>query len=110
MNPKIWPLFEARKILLKDLKSVDLGEFCKRRTLSACLGVDTKGFYEIVFLREAKSRLLLKEAREIDEICAKIEQKFQTAIKKRVLFYNSEICSKSLEMLKQNGWRCYDFV
>ena len=110
MNPKIWPLFEARKILLKDLKSVDLGEFCKRRTLSAYLGVDIKGFYEIVFLREAKSRLLLKEAHEIDEICAKIEQKFQTAIKKRVLFYSSEICSKSLEMLKQNGWRCYDFV
>ncbi|MEH1010086.1 hypothetical protein QM027_03345 [Campylobacter concisus] len=71
MNQKIWELFEAKKILLRDLKRLDLSEFTKKRSLEAFFGVDTKNFYEIVFLRSAKSRLLLKEASEINEICTK---------------------------------------
>lgn len=109
MNQKIWELFEAKKILLRDLKRLDLSEFTKKRSLEAFFGVDTKNFYEIV-LRSAKSRLLVKEASEIDEICAKFEEKFQTKIKKRVIFYNSQICSKSLKYFKEQGWSCYDFV
>ncbi|MEH1010087.1 hypothetical protein QM027_03350 [Campylobacter concisus] len=38
------------------------------------------------------------------------EEKFQTKIKKRVIFYNSQICSKSLNYFKEQGWSCYDFV
>ncbi|MCD8213368.1 MAG: hypothetical protein LUC34_04905 [Campylobacter sp.] len=110
MNQKIWALFEERRILLKNLKILEISEFCKKRSLTAYLGVDKNSFYEIVFIRDAKSRLLLKEAAQINEICAKFEQKFQTVIKKRVIFYNSQICSKSLDTLRQNGWRCYDFV
>lgn len=110
MNQKIWELFEAKKILLRDLKRLDLSEFTKKRSLEAFFGVDTKNFYEIVFLRNAKSRLLLKEAGEINEICTKFEEKFQIKIKKRVILYNSQICSKSLNYFKEQGWSCYDFV
>ena len=49
MNQKIWGLFEAKKILLRDLKRLDLSEFTKKRSLEAFFGVDTKNFYEIVF-------------------------------------------------------------
>ena len=89
---------------------VKTSEFTKKRSLEAFFGVDTKNFYEIVFLRSAKSRLLLKEASEINEICTKFEEKLQTKIKKRVIFYNSQICSKSLNYFKEEGWSCYDFV
>lgn len=110
IDRQIYELFVDKKIVLKNLQRVELGQFCKKRSLEAYFGVRTDGFYEIVFVRRAKSRLLKKEAGELDEICAKIEAKFETAIKKRVLFYDSEICSKSLAMLTASGWRCYDLV
>ena len=47
MNQKIWELFEAKKILLRDLKRLDLSEFTKKRSLEAFFGVDTKNFYEV---------------------------------------------------------------
>ncbi|MBE2985122.1 hypothetical protein CCAL9344_07350 [Campylobacter sp. RM9344] len=110
MNQKICELFEDKKILLRDLRRVDLSEFCKKRLFEAYFGVDTKGYYEIVFIRYAKSRLLKKEALEICELCKRIETKFDTSIRKRTLFFSSQICSKSLEIFKQDGWRTYDFV
>ena len=64
MNQKIWELFEAKKILLRDLKRLELSEFTKKRSLEAFFGVYTKKFYEIVFLRIANIRLILKEASE----------------------------------------------
>ncbi|MBR8462419.1 hypothetical protein KDD93_00900 [Campylobacter sp. faydin G-24] len=110
MNKRLCELFEKRQILLKNLQNLDVSEFSKKRSLALYFGVDTKSFYTLVCVRDAKSRLLLKEALKIDEICQKCEVKFNTTIKKRVLFYNSQICSKSLEILNKNGWRCYDFV
>lgn len=110
MSSQIYELFKARKIFLKNLQCVDLAEICKKRSIKAYFGVRLDEFYELILIRNAKSRLLKKEVEELNEICGKIEAKFQTAIKKRTLFYNSQICSKSLEFLKANGWRCYDFV
>lgn len=110
MDQKIYALFEKGKIFLKDLKRVDLSQISAKRSLQAYLGINLKGFYQIVFIRNAKSRLLVKEAREIDEICAKCEEIAQTRITKRAIFFNSAICSKSSEFLKQNGWTCYDFM
>ena len=54
MNQKIWELFEAKKILLRDLKRLELSEFTKKRSLEAFFGVDTKNFKEIVFLISSK--------------------------------------------------------
>ena len=78
-----------------------LANLPRKRSLEAFFGVDTKNFYEIVFLRSAKSRLLVKEASEIDEICAKFEEKFQTKIKKRVIFYNSTNLLKVPKLLQR---------
>ena len=68
MNQKIWELFEAKKILLKDIKALNTSEFSTKKTLDIFWGVDNKSFYNLVLLRTAKSRLLRKEALELEEI------------------------------------------
>ena len=110
MNQKIWELFEAKKILLKDIKALNTSEFSTKKTLDIFWGVDEKKFYNLIFLRTAKSRLLRKEALELEEICKKIETKFQISLKKKIIFYSSEICSKALKELQNSKWRCYDFM
>ncbi|AQW81979.1 hypothetical protein [Campylobacter pinnipediorum] len=110
MNEKVFELFENKKILLRNLQKLNLSEFTKIRTISAYFGVDMKGFYTIVFISVAKSRFMKKNYIFLDDICDKYEKKFDTAIKKRILFYKSNICSKTLHELKSNSWRCYDFV
>ena len=110
MNQKIWELFEAKKILLKDIKALNTSEFSTKKTLDIFWGVDNKKFYNLIFLRKAKSRLLRKEALELEEISKKIEATFQINLRKKTIFYSSEICSKALKELQDNNWRCYDFV
>ena len=44
MNQKIWELFEAKKILLRDLKTIDTKEFSSKKTLEIFWGVDEKNF------------------------------------------------------------------
>lgn len=109
MSSEIYKIFEAHNLVLKDLKQIDLSEFSKKKTLKSAIGIDTKGFYTIVFIREAKSRFLKKEFEDIVEICQKIEEKLGLKIKKRVIFYGSQICSKTQNLIKESGWK-YDAV
>lgn len=109
MSSEIYKIFEAHNLVLKDLKQIDLSEFSKKKTLKSAIGIDTKGFYTIVFIREAKSRFLKKEFEDIVKICRKIEEKLGLKIKKRVIFYGSQICSKTQNLIKESGWK-YDAV
>ncbi|MGG7049130.1 MULTISPECIES: hypothetical protein [unclassified Campylobacter] len=108
MDTQILKLFESKKIFLKDLKNLDVSEFSRSKTLKIFFGVDLKGFYTIVFFRFAKSRLLKKESQALNELCTKFEAKFDTAIKKRILFYSSPACSKALDELTSSGWKCHE--
>lgn len=110
MDQKVVELFSDKKILLRNLQHVELGKITKIRTLDCYFGINLKSFYQIVFIRNAKSRLIKKDAINLNQIVAILEQNFDTAIKKRTLFYSSEICSKAKNELKNTGWTCYDFV
>lgn len=110
MEKEICKLFEDKKILLKNLKDIDLSKFTKKRTYKCYYGVDTKSFYTIVLIRNAKSRFLLKEFEFIEELHFQICIQTGVNIKKLVCFYNSDICSKTLNAFKQKGWKSYAFV
>lgn len=107
MRAEIYKIFETHNIALKNLKEIDLREFSSKRTLECDLGIDVKGFYTIVFIRSAKSRFLRKEFEQISQICSQVEAKFDVKIKKRVIFYSSQICSKTENLIKESGWK-YD--
>lgn len=108
MDNKICNIFNQNKILLKDLKTLDIKEFSKKRNYQLFLGVDEDGFYNLVFFRDAKSRFVNRELEELKKIIKLIKSKFDTNIVKFTLFYNSPICSK---VLKSNlDWKFYDFM
>lgn len=110
MDKEIIKLFVQRKILLRNLQDIDLGVITTKRCYKCYLGIDLKGFYTILIIRNAKSKFLAKDFTFLKEIYAFICKKTGISIKKLIFFYNSEICSKVLKLFGENGWKAYDFV
>ncbi len=100
--------FATHNILLKNLVILQTSEFCKKRGLVLFFGVNVKGFYTLVLWREAKSRLVVKEFLELEEICRAVEAKMEFSIKKRICFYKSAICSKVVKSAKESGFKLYE--
>ena len=97
-------------LLLKNFKTIEMKNFTRSRAYSAYFGVDLQNFNTLVFVREASSRFVMRDSEFLlnlsDQICADLGK----VIKKRVLFYNSQICSKSQKFLKENGFVTYAFM
>ena len=102
---EIYQVLEAKKIILKNLSWVELDKFTKKKTLVALTGVDMKGFYMLLFFRSAKARFLSKEFEAIDEIAGKIAEQTGVNFKKKAIFYSSDICSKTANLMKENGYK-----
>ena len=103
---EIYQVLEAKKIILKNLSWIKLDKFTKKKTLT---GVDMKGFYTLLFFRSAKARFLSKEFEAIDEIAGKIAEQTGVNFKKKAIFYSSDICSKTANLMKENGYK-HDFM
>ena len=104
---EIYQVLEAKKIVLKNLSWTQLDKFTKKKTLAALMGIDMKGFYTLLFFRSAKARFLSKEFEAIDEIASKIVEQTGINFKKKAIFYRSDICSKTANLMKENGYK-YD--
>lgn len=101
----IYRLLSQNSILLPKLAQIELKKFSKKRTLKAYMGVDMKDYYTLIFLRTASSRLSQKQSDELNEISKKIQLEKECNIKKHILFYSSDACSKALNKLKQDGYK-----
>ncbi|NLK67010.1 MAG: hypothetical protein GX282_06000 [Campylobacteraceae bacterium] len=94
-------------IILKKSQSVNLNELFKTRSYSCMLGVDLSSKNVIVFYRDAKSRFISKDALRLEEMSKVVIKQSGRVVKEKLFFYNSEICSKALNLLKQSGWKCF---
>lgn len=99
-------LLVKHNIILKKSKNLSLEDF-KTRSYKALLGIDLNSNNVILFFRDAKSRFLKKDSLKLTQMSEILAQKEGRIIKKKIFFYNSEICSKALEILKKSGWKCY---
>ena len=102
---EIYQVLEAKKIILKNLSWAELDKFTKKKTLVALTGVDMKEFYTLLFFRSAKARFLSKEFEAIDEIANKIAEQTGINFKKKAIFYSSDVCSKTANLMKENGYK-----
>ena len=102
---EIYQVLEAKKIILKNLSWLELDKFTKKKTLVALTGIDRKGFYTLLFFRSAKARFLSKEFEAIDEIANKIADQAGVNFKKKAIFYSSDVCSKTANLMKENGYK-----
>ena len=92
-------------VAFKIFEIFELDKFTKKKTLVALTGVDMKGFYTLLFFRSAKARFLSKEFETINEIAGKIAEQTGVNFKKKAIFYSSDICSKTANLMKENGYK-----
>lgn len=102
---KFYDFCISQNLIFKKIEEISLKEIGIRKRINCFLAVDEKSFYVLIIQRNAKSRLLLKEALELDEIYKKIELAKGHSIKRKNLFYNSLICSKAKNFFKENNWK-----
>ena len=101
MLDKISKLCVREGLLLQKFQTLDIASFTRSRSYGAYFGVDLKSYNVLLFMRDAE--FLLSLASDISASLGKV-------VKKRALFYNSQMCSKSAKFLKENGFSLYAFV
>ena len=101
MLDKISKLCVREGLLLQKFQTLDIASFTRSRSYGAYFGVDLKSYNVLLFMRDAE--FLLSLANDISTSLGKV-------VKKRVLFYNSQMCSKSAKFLKENGFSLHAFV
>lgn len=87
-------------IVFKELKEIKINT---RKKIRAFLGVNIKNEYVFVLVVDKKSRILLKDIKEILEILPEINFKY----KKKILFLKAPICFRAKEIIKD--WRIFWF-
>lgn len=110
MQDKISALLVDKNLLLKNFKTLDVSKYSKKRSYKIYYGVDLNSYFRLVYLRDASSRLVKKDAEFLVYLDDLVQKDMDKIVKKKLLFYNSAICSKTLKFLKESGWECYDFV
>ena len=90
-----------KNIYLKEIKDITPKT---RKKLKVYLGVDMKNFYYLLVELNIKSKVLVKNAKDVIEFVTSISD-INFKNNKKILFIESQICSKAKEYLKQNGWR-----
>ncbi|CZE47066.1 hypothetical protein [Campylobacter geochelonis] len=110
MNQKLTEILIEKGMLFKKTKSIELSKFTRSKSYSALFAVDMKSNNTLIFIRDALSRFLQKDVAILEEISNLVADDEGKVIKKKLFFYNSQICSKSLNLLKEKGWSSYAFV
>ena len=90
-----------KKIILKELSDITPKT---RKKIKVYLGVDVKNIYYLIVESFTKSRFIMKNAKELIEFISPLSD-INFKKNKKILLIESEICSKSKEFLKENGWR-----
>ena len=82
-----------------------------RKKMTILTTTDTKKNYHCIFIVEQKSRYLLKNAMELVELEDKLQLLEKHNFKYKYLMISEAICSKSINYLKERGWRIHnDFM
>ncbi len=102
--------FKKRKILFRSFEPLDPKALGIKKRLELFRGVDLKGSYILVIKITRKSRLLQKEAQQLESLAKEIENRLGHSFKYRYLLIQSPICSKAQKWLEEHGWRVYALV
>ena len=110
MLDKISKLCVREGLLLQKFKTLDTASFTRSRSYGAYFGVDLKSYNVLLFMRDAKSRFVMRDAEFLLSLTDALAASLGKVVKKRALFYNSQMCRKSAKFLKENGFSLYAFV
>jgi len=96
--------FVNKNIIFKELNEVSVKDLKSRKKIKIYDGIAIDKNYYAIFLLDAKSRFLRKNAYDLMELCNKLIDLKKHNYKKKELLISSPLCSHAKQLLKDNGW------
>ncbi|RXJ87495.1 hypothetical protein [Arcobacter sp. CECT 8985] len=96
--------FLKKNILFKEISEVIPKDLGSRKKIQIYTATDIKSTYYAIFIIDAKSRFIRKNANDLLELFDKLVSYKDHNFKHKELLISSPLCSKAKEFLKQNGW------
>lgn len=103
--------FSRKKYIFKSCKEIDKNLLKTRKKIQIYSTTDIDKNFHSIFIVEQKSRFLLKNAENLDVLDASMQRLENHNFKYKHLVIGPNICSKSINYLKNRGWNIHhDFV
>lgn len=96
--------YRKKEILFKDIKKVEPKELGSRKKIEIYSATSADSKYYAIFILEAKSRFLRKNADDLMELCEKLSSFEDHNFKHKELLISSPLCSKAKKYLQENKW------
>lgn len=97
--------FVQKNVLFKEIESIEPKSLGSRKKIAIYAGVGIDKNYYAIFIVEAKSRFLRKNADDLMMLCSLLVEYKEHNFKKKILLISSPLCSKAKSYLKENGWK-----
>jgi len=108
---KLTTYFVNKNTIFKELNEIQPKELKSRKKVQIYSGVGVDKNYYAIFVLDAKSRFLRKNANELMDMCNRLIDLKKHNYKKKILLISSPLCSHAKQLLKDNGWSInIDFV
>jgi len=96
--------FVNKNIIFKELNEVFPKDLKSRKKIKIYDGIGIDKNYYAIFILDAKSRFLRKNANDLMDLCNKLINLKEHNYKKKELLISSPLCSHAKKLLKDNGW------
>lgn len=94
-----------KEILFKDIKQISPKDLGSRKKIDIFTATSTDKEYYAIFIVEAKSRFLRKNAEDLLLLYSKLVDKQEHNFKRKELLISSPLCSKAKKFLEGEKWR-----
>jgi len=96
--------FVNKNVLFKQLNEIQPKVLGSRKKIRIYDGIGIDKNYYAIFILDAKSRFLRKNANDLMNIYNKLVDFKKHNYKKKILLISSPLCSHAKALLKENGW------
>ncbi len=96
--------FVNNNIIFKQLNEIQPKDLKSRKKIRIFDGTGVDKKYYAIFVLNAKSRFLRKNANELMDMCSTLINLKEHNYKKKILLISSPLCSHAKALLKENGW------
>ncbi len=93
-----------KDILFKEIKKVSVKDLGSRKKIDIYVGTSVFKDYYAIFIIDAKSRFIRKNAEDLISLCEKLALFEEHNFKKKELLIRSPLCSKAKKFLQENKW------
>lgn len=99
-----------KSVIFKKIEKIDNKSINCKKKLQIFLAVDLKDFYNIIFYKDTKTKILNQEMQNLEGIKEQVEDKIKAKITKKILLTNANICQKAKQKYKNLQWRFLDIM